>query len=64
MTREELDEAALADLICDAVVSERHAADADEPRRGMLLAYAARCRAAAERYKDGGAHDAVVKGRV
>jgi len=59
-----LDEAALADLISDAETSEREAKDADSPRREMLLAYAARCRSAAERYRDGGAHNAVINGRV
>jgi hypothetical protein len=62
-----LDQAALLDLLSDAEQSEGQAAAGPFfPERGItresLLAYAAKCRAAAERYKDGGAHAAVLAG--
>lgn len=64
-----LDEAALLDLLSDAEQSERQAESGPFwPERGItrdsLLAYAARCRAGAERYKASGAHAAVIKGTV
>lgn len=65
---EELDRDALRDLISDAEQSERQAAEGPYfPERGItreeLLAYAARCRTAIERLKDGGAHAAVLAGK-
>jgi hypothetical protein len=64
-TPEELDSAALADWLNDAEHSERQAEQGPFfPDRGITrescLAYAASCRAKAERYKDGGAHRAML----
>lgn len=64
-TVEELDNAALADLLNDARCSEEQAANGPFwPDRGItaasLLAYAADCRAKAERHLTGGAHKAVL----
>lgn len=61
---EDLDNAALLDLLSDAEQSERQAANGPfYPERGITaescLAYAAKCRATAERYRTGGAHSAV-----
>jgi hypothetical protein len=66
-TPAELDHYALQDLISDAEQSEHQAEHGPfYPENGvtreMCLAYAARCRAAIERYKDGGAHKAVLAG--
>jgi len=63
--RSVLDSAALRDLLSDAVSAEAQAADGPfYPDRGItresLLAYAANCRAKAERFRDGGAHAASV----
>lgn len=63
---EELDNAALRDLLSDAVAPEEQAAAGPFwPERGItaesLLAYAAKCRAKAERYSAGGAHNAVLR---
>ena len=68
-TPEELDQGALRDLICDAEQSERQAIEGPFfPEKGItresLLAYAAKCRASVERYRNGGAHRAVLKGEV
>lgn len=65
-TPEQLDAAALADLLSDAEQSERQAAEGPYyPERGItadsLRAYAAKCRAQADRYKAGGAHNATIK---
>lgn len=65
-TREELDNAALRDLITDMEVSEEQAiAGPFYPERGItaesLLAYAAECRAKIERYRNGGAHAAALR---
>lgn len=67
-TAAELDAFALADLKADAEHCEAQAATGPFwPERGVtaesLLAYAARCRARIERYRDGGAHAAVLSGR-
>lgn len=56
-----LDEAALADLIADAVAAEEQAVSGPfYPEKGItrisLLAYAAQCRISAERFQNGGAH--------
>jgi hypothetical protein len=64
-TTEELDHWALYDLISDAEQAEAQAADGPfYPKSGItresLLAYAAECRAKAERYANGGAHKAVL----
>lgn len=63
-----LDADALADLIADAESSERQAARGPFfPEKGItresLLAYARQCRERAERYRDGGAHNALITGR-
>lgn len=65
---DELDAFARQDLLSDAAQSEAQAENGPYyPERGItketLLAYAARCRAAAERYTDGGAHVAVLAGK-
>jgi hypothetical protein len=67
-TPAELDAAALADLISDAESAERQAARGPfYPDRGItretLTAYARKCRERAERYRNGGAHNAVVTGK-
>lgn len=67
-TQTELDRDALRDLISDAEQSERQAEQGpffpeNGVTREMCLAYAARCREAIERYKDGGAHAAVLAGK-
>ena len=64
-----LDQGALRDLVAEAEQSERQAEIGPYfPERGItkesLLAYAAKCRASVERYKDGGAHRAVLKGEA
>lgn len=64
-SKESLDDAALRDLLSDAAQSEEQAEHGPfYPERGItsatLLAYAAKCRALAERYKDGGAHAAIL----
>ncbi len=63
-TTQELDNAALADLLNDARCSEEQAVSGPFwPDRGItsesLLRYAADCRVKAERYRGGGAHVAV-----
>lgn len=60
-----LDEAALADLLSDAESAEMQATTGPFwPDRGItaesLMAYAAKCREKIARYKDGGAHAAVL----
>jgi hypothetical protein len=65
-TPEELDNAALRDLLSDAESCEAQAvAGPFWPERDItrksLLAYAAECRAKAERYRNGGAHAAVLQ---
>ena len=64
-TAEELDNAALRDLLADAASSDQQAiAGPFYPDRGItaesLNAYAAKCRAQAERYRSGGAHKAAL----
>jgi hypothetical protein len=64
-TADELENAALRDLLTDADSSERQAIDGPFfPDRGItsetLKAYAAECRAKAERYRISGAHKAVL----
>ena len=64
-TAEELDNAALLDLLADADSSERQAIEGPFfPDRGItsetLRAYATACRAKAERYRVSGAHKAVL----
>ena len=66
-TPAELDDAALQDLISDAERSEELAETGPfYPERGitreMHLRYAAECRAMIERYRNGGAHKAVLSG--
>ena len=66
-TREQLDDAALSDLLSDARQS-REQADTGPfwPDRGItresLIAYAEKCEARAAQYANGGAHRAVLKG--
>lgn len=65
--QEDLDCAAVLDLLADARSAEEQARTGPFwPERGLtaesLLAYAAKCRAQAERYRDGGAHNAVMRG--
>lgn len=65
---EELDKAALRDLLSDAAQSREQAANGPFwPERGItresLLAYAERCEARAAKYASGGAHHAVLTGR-
>ena len=66
-TADELDNAAIADLLNDARCSEEQAANGPfYPERGItaqsLIAYAQECRAKAARYATGGAHAAVLGG--
>lgn len=68
-TREELDNAALWDLLNDAKNAEEQAADGPYyPEKGItkesLIAYAGKCREAAEKYKQGGAHKAILTGKA
>ena len=65
-TEEQLDAAALADLLNDAKCAERDAKSCPEgsSMRQSLLSYAAECRKAARKYKDGGAHRAVLTGET
>lgn len=68
-TPEELDNAAIADLEADARHATEQAADGPHfPERGItresLEGYAATCRAGIERYKRGGAHRAVLAGKL
>lgn len=69
MTRGELDSAALADLLSDAEGAERQAVEGPfYPDRGItpesLMTYARKCRAMADRYQSGGAHEAVLCGEL
>ena len=64
-TESELDAAALADLLADATSAEQQSTDGPfYPERGItcetLREYAAKCRAAAWRYRFEGAHKAVL----
>lgn len=64
-SREELDNAALRDLISDAEGAEEQAENGPfYPERGidreMCLRYAAKCRAMIDKYRSGGAHAAVL----
>ena len=66
-TAEELDNAALRDLLSDAESCEAQAvAGPFYPERDIttesLLRYAGECRAKAERYRSGGAHKAALAG--
>lgn len=66
-TRADLDAHALADLESDVRQAEEQAANGPYyPDRGItadsLRAYATTCRAMIAKYKDGGAHAAVLKG--
>ncbi len=68
-TPEELDDAALRDLLIDAECAERQAIDGPfYPERGItkesLNTYANKCRAAVEKYRSAGAHKAVLSGNV
>ena len=62
----ELDQAALADLINDAVFAEKQAEEGPfyPPKitRESLLAYARECREAADRHANGGAHNFALYG--
>lgn len=64
-TKDELDNAALADLVCDARVAREQAENGPYyPAKGItkesLLAYAEKCERMAERFRNGGAHKAVL----
>jgi len=68
-TPEELDQAALRDLLSDAENSECQAQNGPYyPERGItkesLHAYAIECLQKAERYRKGGAHKAILAGRA
>jgi hypothetical protein len=68
-TPAELDAAALADLQSAADCSERQATEGPfYPERGItaesLRAYAAKCRATIEKYRSGGAHEAILRGTI
>lgn len=61
-TAEELDDAALRDLLNDARCAEEQAETGPfypNATREGLLAYAAKCRSQAAKYANGGAHKAV-----
>lgn len=62
----ELDSAALLDLLSDAECAESQSKNGPFfPERGItaasLAAYAAKCRDQVARYRDGGAHSAILK---
>ena len=63
---DELDAAAVADLIADADCAIRHAIEAeaehDLARAMDLLKYASECRRKAYVYRNGGAHKAIIAG--
>lgn len=64
--RQDLDKAALSDLENDAIKAEHQAQHGPfYPERGInresLLAYAESCRAQMARYRDGGAHNALLR---
>ena len=66
-TAKQLDKAALRDLLNDARCANLQALSGPfYPDRGItaqrLLAYAAKCRAEAAKYINGGAHNAVLEG--
>ena len=65
-TKSELDQAALDDLIGDAVFAEKQAEEGPffPPKitRESLLAYALQCRETAARFANGGAHDFAMHG--
>ena len=66
---EELDRAAIKDLLADAKAAREQAiAGPYYPERGItrdsLLAYAGHCEATAAMYRNGGAHNAVLSGKV
>ena len=66
-TDEQLDMAAIRDQINDAECAERQAENGPfYPDRGItaesLLQYAKSCRVLAEKYSNGGAHSAVLRG--
>lgn len=66
-TNEELDDAALRDILNDAECAERQASEGPfYPEKDItpesLLKYAAKCRAQAQKYAGGGAHNFVLKG--
>lgn len=66
-TPEQLDSAAMADLIHDAELAEQQATEGPfYPERDItaesLLAYAADCRAKAAKYVGGGLHKAIMQG--
>jgi hypothetical protein len=66
-TADELDHWAIRDLEADVEQSEQQAVNGPFfPDRGItaesLLAYAAKCRAKIEQYRNGGAHKAVLAG--
>jgi hypothetical protein len=68
-TPEELDNAALWDLLNDAKNAEEQAANGPfYPEKNItkesLTAYAAKCREDAEKFKDGGAHKAILTGKA
>lgn len=65
----DLDSAAILDLLSDARCAERQAVEGPfYPDRGIttdsLKSYAAKCRAEVEKFKTGGAHNAVVRGEA
>ena len=67
-TDEELDSAAIRDLQVDAEQSEEQAVNGPffpdrDSTAESLLAYAAKCRAKIELYRNGGAHKAIVSGQ-
>lgn len=64
-TPEQLDDAALRDLVNDAECADRQAVEGPfYPERGItaesLIAYAANCRLQVTKYANGGAHVALV----
>jgi len=65
----DLDLAALQDLRADAIHARAQAAHGPYyPERGItaesLIAYAEKCEAACAKYKNGGAHAAVIRGNA
>lgn len=64
-TIEELDAHAIADLLVDISCTERHTGDEgrSEESKAELRAYVDRCRKAVERYRNGGAHKAILSGK-
>lgn len=68
-TKKQLDAHAISDLLADAESSEKQAKEGPfYPEKGItkesLLKYAKECRDNAEKYKNGGLHNSLMKGKL